>query len=259
MISYIKSEFYRLLHSKGSYLFIIVCSVLLISANVVLAVVGHVEESFAYNNTSFSLSLFYSYLPVIYLLCISVASIVFGNEHNNHTMKNSISYGISRGSIYFGKLITEIVYAVTALIAIAVLYIGSAYLLLENSHSGDLEVVLRAYFVALPLLLFALATTNCFLFIIESTGGAITAVFGVMVAFPLVSNFLAMKFVLFRKLSEIHPWNLINKMTFNYEKYQLILPWEGNTGYINYWIYGILQMVLFILIGFVVFRKKEIK
>jgi ABC-type transport system involved in multi-copper enzyme maturation permease subunit len=259
MINYIKSEFYRLLHSKGSYLFIIICSALLISANVVLAAVGHTEENFPYNNTGFSFSLLYSYLPIIFILCVSVASIVFGNEHTNHTMKNSISYGISRGGIYFGKLITEVVYAVTALVLISGFYIGSAYLLLANSHSGDPEVLVRAYFAALPLLLFALATTNCFLFIIESTGGAITAVIGVLIAFPLVSNFLGMKFVLFRKLSEILPWNLINKMTFNYEKYQLILPWEGNTGYINYWLYGVLWMVLFVLIGFFVFRKKEIK
>jgi ABC-type transport system involved in multi-copper enzyme maturation permease subunit len=259
MISYIKSEFYRLLHSKGSYLFVIICSALLISANVVLAVIGRTEKDFPYNNTSFSLSLFYSYLPIIFILCITVASIVFGNEYMNHTMKNSISYGISRGKIYFGKLITEVVYAVTALLVIAGFYIGSAYLLLENSHSTDLELIVRAYFVALPLLLFVLAVTNCFLFIFEGTGSAITAVIGVTIAFPLVGNFLAMKFEFFRKLSEILPWNLINKISFNYEKFQMILPWEGSTGYLNYWLYGVLWMALFVLIGFSVFRKKEIK
>ncbi len=259
MISYIKSELYRIFHTKGSYLFIIVCSALLISSNVVLAIIGQVEETFRYNNTSFSLSLFYSYLPIIFLLCISVASIVFGNEHTNHTMKNSISYGISRGNIYFGKFITEIIYAVTALVAIAILYIGSAYLLLENSHSGDPELAARAYFVALPLFLFALATTNCFLFIIESTGGAVTAVIGVLLAFPLVGNFLGMKFELFRKLSKILPWNLINQMSFDYKNYQMYLPWEGSTGYLNYWIYGVLWMTFFLLIGFFIFRKKEIK
>jgi ABC-type transport system involved in multi-copper enzyme maturation permease subunit len=174
-------------------------------------------------------------------------------------MKNSISYGISRGNIYFGKLIAEIIYAFLAFLAIAGLYIGSSYLLLENSHSKDLELLIQACFVALPLLLFALATTNCFLFIIEGTGGALTAIIGVLMAFPLISNFLAMKFELFQKLGKILPWNMVNNMSFDFEKATMILPWEGNTGYINYWIYGIAQMVLFILIGFVIFRKKEIK
>lgn len=259
MISYIRSEIYRLLHSKGSYLFIMVCAALLISANVVLAVVGQMEVNFPYNNTGFSLSLFYSDLPIVFILCVSVASIVFGNEHTNHTMKNSVSYGISRGSIYFGKLIAEIIYALIAFVSIAGLYIGSAYLLLEHSETNDMELLINACFVALPLLLFALATTNCFLFIIETTGGAITAIMGVLIALPLVSNFLGMKFEFFRNLGKILPWNLMNNMGFDYQTKQMILPWEGVTGYLNYWMYGILQMALFILIGFVVFRKKEIK
>ncbi len=259
MTNYIQSEFYRLLRSKGSYLFIMICSALLISANVILAVVGHMETGFPYNNTGFSLSLFYSDLVMVFILCVSVASIVFGNEYTNHTMKNSISYGISRGRIYFGKLIAEIVYAVIAFVSITGLYIGSAYLLLEHSSTNDLELLINACFVALPLLLFALATTNCFLFIIESTGGAITAIMGVLIAFPLVSNFLGMKFELFRKLGNILPWNLMNNMNFDFETKQMILPWEGRTGYINYWLYGILWTVLFVLIGFLAFRKKEIK
>ncbi len=259
MISYIRSEIYRLLHVKGSYLFILVCSVLLVSANIMLAVMGHLEGNSPYNNTGFSISLLYSYLPLVFLLCISVASIVFGNEHSQHTMKNSISYGISRGSIYFGKFISEVIYSFVALGVIAGLYIGSAYLLLENNHSGDLEVLLRAYFVALPLFLAALAITNCFLFIIESTGGAITAIIAFIMAYPMVNNFLAMKFKPFHRLGGTLPWNLINNIKFHYEEYRLLLPWEGNKGYLNYWLYGMFWMVLFLLIGYLVFRKKEIK
>lgn len=259
MLSYIKSELYRLLHSKGSYLFIFICSALLISANVVLAVVGQIETSFPYDNTAFSLSLFYSDLVIVFILCVSVVSIVFGNEYTNHTMKNSVSYGISRGSIYLGKLVVEIIYAFAAFLIIASIFIGSSYLLLENSNKGELALLLRTCFVALPLLLYSLATANCFLFIIEGTGGAITAIIGVLIAFPLVSNFLGMKFEIFQKLGKILPWNLINNMTFDFQKIQLILPFEGNTGYLNYWLYGVAQMLIFILIGYFVFCKKEIK
>jgi ABC-type transport system involved in multi-copper enzyme maturation permease subunit len=174
-------------------------------------------------------------------------------------MKNSISYGISRGNIYFGKLLVEIVYAIFAFLIIAGLFIGSSYLLLENSHSKDFELLLKASFVALPLLLCALATTNCFLFIIEGTGGALTVIIGVLMAFPLISNFLGMKFELFQKIGKILPWNLVNSISIDFESYKMILPWEGDAGYYNYWIFGIAQMALFILIGYVVFRKKEIK
>lgn len=259
MTSYIKSELYRLFHSKGGYLFIAICSLLLISANIVLAAVGHSDESFRYANTYFSLSLLYSDLPIVFILCVSVVSIVFGNEHNNHTLKNSISYGITRGSIYFGKLVVELVYAFVAFLIIVGLDIASSYLLLENSGPGNLELLMKAFLVALPLLFFAIATSNCFIFILESTGGAITAILLLLVAFPTVSGYLGLKFEFFATLTKILPWNMMNSIGFDYDALKLILPWEGSEGYYNYWFYGIVQMVLFVLIGYFVFRKKEIK
>ncbi len=259
MINYIRSELYRLLRSRGAYLFILVCSALLTSAHVVLAAVAHKDQSFPYANTDFALGLFYTSLPVVFLLCISVASIVFGNEHNNHTLKNSISYGINRGSIYFGKFIVEIIYAIVAFAVITSVDIGTAYLLLEDSGPKSLTLLFEASFVALPQLFFALGLTNCFLFIIESNGTAIAAIIGLGVAYPIVNGYLGMKFEIFAKLNKILPWNMINAIGFDHEKMELLLPWAGKDGYINYWLFGMLWMVVFILIGFIVFRRKEVK
>ena len=261
MISYIKSELYRILHNKGTYLFILICSALLISVNVILALVGHGDETFRYDNTGFSLPLLYTSFSMIFILCISVTSIVFGNEHNHHTMKNTVSYGISRGSIYFGKLITAFIYALTAFLIIVGLFILSSYALLENSHSQDLVRLFKVCLVALPLLLFAVAASNCFFFLIESTGGAITTIVIILVAFPEISNYLAMKFKFFQMLAKILPWNLISNISFDFQtdSPNLLLPWEGMSGYYNYWLFGILQLVLFALLGYVVFRRKEIK
>jgi ABC-type transport system involved in multi-copper enzyme maturation permease subunit len=225
----------------------------------VLAAVNYAESEFPYANTRFSLSLFFSDFPIIFLLCITVASMVFGNEHSNHTMKNSISYGIPRGYIYFSKLIVEMVYALIAFVIIAGLHITSAFLLLENSGTNDLVLLLHTCIVSLPLLFYALAVTNCFIFIIEGTGGAIMATIGLLLVFPQISNYLGMKFIFFQKLSKILPWNLINNIGFDEKANQLMLPWEGTAGYYNYWIFGLIQMLLFTLIGFMIFRKKEIK
>lgn len=259
MINYIRSEFYRLLRNRSAYLFILVCSALITSAHVLLAVVAHNEPNFPYATTDFALSLFYTGLSIVFLLCITVASIIFGNEHTNHTLKNSISYGINRGSIYFGKLIVEMIYALIAFAIITGVDIGSAYLLLEDSGPESLEVLFRTSFVALPQLLFALAATNCFLFIIESNGAAIAAIIGLTVAYPIVNGYLGLKFDIFAKLNRILPWNIVNNIVFDHEKMSLIQPWAGKDGYTNSWLFGILQMVLLVLIGFVVFRRKEVK
>lgn len=259
MLSYIKSEFYRLLRTKGSYLFIVVCTLLIVSANVILAAVNHSEANFPYANTEFSLSLFYTSFSMVFILCLTVVTIIFGNEYSNHTMKNSISYGISRGSIYFGKLIVELIYAAIAFLIISGLFIASAYLLLENSGIGHLQLLMKATFVALPQLLFAIAVSNCFFFIFDGVGSAIGVIVGVIIAFPYICNYLALKFKLFAELAKILPWNLLNNLEFDRSTFQLVLPWTGNEGIYRYWIYGLTWMVLFMIFGFLVYRKKEIK
>jgi ABC-type transport system involved in multi-copper enzyme maturation permease subunit len=259
MLNYLKSEFYRILHNKVTYLFIIICSILLVSANVVLAAVKATDEKFPYATTKFSLGLFYSDFMMVLLLCIAVAAIIFGNEHNNHTMKNSISYGISRGKIYCGKLIVELLYAFAAFILITGIYIGSSYLLLENSGSGHLELLFETSFAVLPLLIFAVGATNCFLFLLESTGSSIGAVVGLLMGLPLVCNLLGMKFKLFADFANLLPYNMINAMQFDSDKYQLTLLWTGNAGYRNYWLIGIAELLLISWIGLLGFNKKEIK
>ena len=259
MPSYLKSEFYRLYHNKGSYLFIAICSLLLLSSNIVLFAVKATEPTFPYANTYFAFSCFYSSLMIVFFLCISVATSVFGNEHANHTMKNSISYGISRENIYLGKLIVEVVYAIIAFAIITAIYIGSAYLLLENSGIENLTLLFRSCFVIMPLLLCSIAVTNCFLFLLESNGAAIGAVVGVLLALPLVSNFLGMKFRVFSEISKIMPYNLISKINFDFEKAELILPWSGNSGYYYYWLIGFIEVIIVTVIGILVFRKKEVK
>ncbi len=259
MSSYIKSEFYRIFHYKWTYLFIAICSALLVSSNVLLAVLRYSDASFSYGNTAFAFANFISNVVFVFILCISVASMIFGNEHTNHTMKNSVSYGITRGKIYFSKLIIEIVYALIAFVIITGFFIASAYLLLEHSHENEIMELLKMFAASLPLLLFALATTNCFIFIIEGTGASIAAITGLLIALPLVSNFLGMKFEIFRRLAKVLPWNMISSIGIEMKPYSIVLPWAGNAGYYNCWLAGILQMIIIIIIGYLVFRKREIK
>lgn len=259
MFSYIKSEFYRLFRNKGSYLFIVICSLLLLSSNVVLAIVKSTDSKFPYATTDFSLSNVYTNMIMVFILCIMVSIMVFGNEHNNHTMKNCISYGISRRTIYFGKLIVQILYAFVAFTIILGIHVASGYLLLENSGPQPLEVLLRTCFACLPLFLFGLAVANCFVFVIESVGSAIAASCGIMIVLPLVTQLLGMRFVFFEKFSEILPANIINAADFDPIKQEITFYWSTNTGLLNCWSLGMIQMVLFVLIGYVLFNRKEIK
>ncbi len=259
MLSYVKSEFYRILHNKSTYLFIIICSALLVSSNILLAAVKYSEPTFGYANTFFSIVNFMSSFAMVFILSIAVATIIFGNEYGNHTMKNSVSYGISRSTIYFGKLFVEIVYAIVAFAIITAFHVASAYLLLENSHMHELSVLIRMFLASLPLLLYVLAVVNCFAFIMEGTAGAIGFDALILFAIPIISSMMGMKFELFHKLAEILPWNLINNISMKEEPFDIVLQWEGNAGYYNYWIAGMVQLILITVIGYLIYRKREIK
>ncbi|WP_033166149.1 ABC transporter permease subunit [Clostridium sp. KNHs205] len=259
MISYIKSEYFRIFRNKWTYLFILLCSGLLVSSNVVLTMVKASEKNFPYATTKFALSMFYSNFPIVFILCIAITAMVFGNEHTNHTMKNSVSYGISRGDIFFGKLIVEVVYSILAFVIIGALDIGFAYLLLDNSGVDYMLLLLKACAAAFPLFLVAIAITNSFLFTIESTGASNAASVGLLLAFPLVCNMLGMKFTFFMELAKLLPWNMIYYLGFDMEKFQPILLWGGRNGYGYYWLIACVEIIIVSVIGFVLFKKKEIK
>jgi ABC-2 type transport system permease protein len=259
MISYIKSELYRILHYKWTYLFIAICSTLLVSSNIVLAAVKWSETTFPYGNTAFSIGNFIGGMSFVFILCITVGSMVFGNEHGNHTMKNSVSYGIPRGMIYVSKLLVEIIYAVVAFFIITGFHVASAYLLLEHSHLNELYELGKVFIASFPIYLFVLAMVNCFAFIFESTGAAIGADVGLAIAFPIVGSLLGMKFDIFNKLAQILPWNIINGIGITMDPYAITLPWKGDAGYYNCWIASIVQMILITVIGYVIIRRKEIK
>lgn len=258
MYNYIKSELYRLIRQKECYFFIVISSLLLLSSNIVLALCRNTDNTFRYATTKFSFGLICGCFMILYILCTWVGSIAFGNEYTHHTMKNSISYGISREILFFGKLIVEILYAVFAFVIILGIYIGSSYLLLENSGSQHLMAMLEMASACLPFFLFVLAVTNSFSFIIEGSGGAIAAICGLIIAFPAVSNMLAMKFEVFRQIGKILPYNLISKIGYDFVNQTLRLYWKTN-GYLYYWIDGIVQMLIITIIGYAIFRKKEIK
>lgn len=257
MSSYIKSELYRILRNRGTYLFILICSALLVSSNIVLAAVSLSDASFI--DTKFSIGNFISYIPFVYILCIMVASMIFNNEYANHTMKNCVSYGLPRGTVYFGKLIVTIIYSLLAFVVITAFHAASAFLLLRNANVNEMGALVEMFAACLPLLLFALAVTNCFSFILESSGAVIGAASGLLLAFPLVCTMLGRKFMIFHVIEKYLPFNIIKSIGVSSEPMHIVLPWEGFTGYSICWIAGILQMIVMVLIGYFIFSRKELK
>lgn len=258
MSNYIKSEVYRILRYKWTYLFVIICSGLLLSMNIVLAAVKSHDAAFPYATTGFSFSYLYFNMSTLLLLTIAIGCMVFSNELNNHTIKNTISFGISRGTVYFSKFIMEILYAVIALLLITAIQVGSGYLLLEDSGIKELEIVLNTFVASFPLLISGLAVINFLLFTIESTGGAVAAAIGILLGLPTICNLLGMKFAFFKMAASILPYNILSEINKN-EAGNLVMYWDTAKGMLNCWIIGGIMTILMLGIGYAIFKKMEIK
>ena len=91
MINYIKSELYRVFHSKGIYIYIIVCNLLMLLAAVILFYFDKIEPTFPYGNAKF----FYVNVVTAGLLIMVIGAsmnMLVNSKQNKALNKISISF-----------------------------------------------------------------------------------------------------------------------------------------------------------------------
>lgn len=134
MRNYIKSEFYRLFHSKMIYLFTFVLSLSGLLINILLCMMGS-DSHFQYNTLSFSLSNLVANPMLFLFMAMLFTMLCYEGEQKLGTLKNPLAYGISFMKIFFGKTIVVITGATLSMLTILSVYIG----LLK--HSGPVSLM----------------------------------------------------------------------------------------------------------------------
>ena len=107
MINYMKSELYRIFHSKGLYIYLIVCNVLMILAALTLFYFVKPENNFPYGNAKF----FYTNVITAGLLILVIGAsmnMLVNSKQNKALKKTSISFDTAVSTIYWGKFIIYI-------------------------------------------------------------------------------------------------------------------------------------------------------
>ena len=143
-LRYIKSECYRTAHRKVLYGFVGGCWLALLAMMLVSfsanrdvaepALRLHLEDTFP---------LISALLPTMGMYAILfTAHVAFADEHRQQTLKNTVSYGVPRGSVFFGKLLTGLWYSVLVLAAVMAAILGLGFLFLGV---GDGEVFARCF------------------------------------------------------------------------------------------------------------------
>ncbi|MBM7601554.1 ABC-2 type transport system permease protein [Virgibacillus halotolerans] len=150
MINYIKSENYRLFRKKGLHITSLICLLLIIFSAATLYYFGQHEPNFPYATSLF----FYSNVIGSSILILIIAFLfnlaLTGKDMS--LIKQSISFGISRNTIFWSKLILTLSYFLVICVVGLLLMIGLG----ENLFVKEEQSVsnfLIASFNMLPIVL----------------------------------------------------------------------------------------------------------
>ncbi|GAA0714514.1 hypothetical protein GCM10008904_30190 [Paraclostridium ghonii] len=259
MLNYIKSEFYRNINTKGNYIFLFGSISFVIFINVALGLFATSHMDFPYGNTKFSLSCFYTNMGILLMLCISLVSLILGQEFKNNTLKNSIAYGISRNQIYLGKFLIEVVISTINLVLISSVYVIVAYLMLEDSGIVYLKDFIQTIVACFPLLLVSLTAAHCFYFIFDNDRTVAVTWAIIMALIPAFTSMAGRRIYILNQIAKWMPWNMVKDAGYDDVSKRMIMTWSSQEGFIRCFLVGAIGVAIFYTLGLLVFKKKEIK
>lgn len=260
MMNYIKSEFYRVFHTKGFYLFTGSGVALVLAMNIVLWACGKNTPSFHYNTTAFSFSMLYhgGFQALLYLT-LALSGIIFGNEFKNKTINNSVAFGCSREMLFMGKLVVTLVCSFVCLVVTEGALIGSGYLLLKSNGMEDAVQILRVTASCTPILICGACGAVSLFYILGSETKAIWVWLLLMVGVTGVVSLLGMKFEVFARLSHWLIITLVTENSTNPETGVITMVWDTAEGLHRCIMAGVLGTIVFLAAGLVGVHRKELK
>jgi ABC-2 type transport system permease protein len=244
MLSYIKSELYRLSYKKSVY-GLLAASVLFPLLMVCLTVSVQSKE---YTNTEFVFRFAWLSYSLLFFIIPVIVGMIFSDEYKDKTLKNAIAYGIPRNTVFFGKLMIEFLcVAVSGILAYTALAI-SAFSLLPNNGMSNFKILTGSIAGVLPLCLAGLGVSHFLSVITKNTLTHIVSYVILMIAIPnLVMNLSGVLPVL-NNVATFLPYIAISKHV-----------WLQPNGLLLCWGLGAVYLLAAGFAGTGLFAKFEIK
>lgn len=256
MLNYIKSEIYRVTHTKDIFIMTGIMAGLAVFMNIILFAYNQVEKNFPYGTVRFSLNIMTSAVTIVMVAGAAVVGILYAADKPYGTVKNPIAYGISRRSIFLGRCAVSSITAVISFIAILVPYIGSAYLLLKDSEMKPLEELLKGSGAVL-LNAFAALILAVALYQIFSKGYvAMTVWFAIVVFIPQILFVAGLRIEILREVAKWLPWNLFSREV-HVTMYTYQCLWNTSYGLMRCFVSGAAGIIIFLIFGILSSKKTE--
>lgn len=258
MLNYIRAEIYKLLHRPYTY----------IALGVMLVLEALFASMFAFHNAHSLVTPFGGAVisvvemgAVGFCTCLITGDIVFAAQYKNSTLKNEVSFGLSRTRIFLGKLLAQTLLSVVYLVVMMAFFLGLCAIVLPmepgNFYSAPEALTIVGYFLAagLPLWIGGQAVVCMCLFLVngEMAGSflyvgivfvleAMVDLAGLLIGGPVGETLLkAVPYFPVRMLSEAKSV-------------------VGDMGYLGRaWIVGAFWVIVCTAVGLYGFHRKEIK
>ena len=140
MLKQIHCDLYKVFHRFYFYIMALALGGLCILLNAVMANQG----GKAYP-VSFSWQFFASVLSYGLFLLPMLTEIVLAEENREHTLKNAVSFGAARGTLFVSKFVTSVILGVILIAVVLTFYCGSSLLLLPKDAAFTADMV-RGFF-----------------------------------------------------------------------------------------------------------------
>ena len=153
MFNYICAEVYKLLHRPYTY----------IALGVMLVLEALYASMFAFHNSHSMATPFGGAIVTIvemgvigFCTCMLTGDIVFAGQYKNSTLKNEVSFGLSRTQIYLGKFLAQTLLSIVYLVVMMAFFLGlcAACLPMESGagfYSASKALTIVGYFLAVGL------------------------------------------------------------------------------------------------------------
>lgn len=257
MLNYIRSEFYRIFHSRAFYVTLAVFMGLPVAVNGLLLFFAHNDASFPYAITSFSYSNFVANPMWMAYSALLVSFILYDGTRRNGALKNVVALGIDRMKIFVGQCIVATVICSLILLGTLMTYVGSAELLLQTAGPIVWQDVFETAAVGYLIGVSAVVLSITLLIVMYTDWSSILLFFAVFEFIPLAFFLLGLKFTGLQEVALWMPKNFFDLMhTVNMPTFEPV--WQTTDGLEKCLISGFAGIVIFGLVGLWRIRKKEV-
>lgn len=257
MLNYIKSEFYRVLHTKDIYLMTGVLSILFVLMNIILFVSNKNIDNFPYGTVSFSLNGIIGGMTWLFVAGALVVATLFSGEKKYGILKNSIAYGISREHIFLGKCIVSCIIAFFSMIVVFIAYVGSACLLLSGPVGVPLRELFVGVFAVLPCAFASVILAVALMQYFDKEIMAAIVWLLIMDFIPQICFYAGLKIDILNKVAQWLPWNYLKyEVRANMSGYDCL--WNTSFGLMKCIVTGVIGIVTFTVLGMILARKKDV-